>query len=170
MVDTTHSLSSAAVEGRRSLANLSMAELVEQALRQGNARLASNGALNAETVPRTGRSPRDKLIVQDADTSARVAWGGPNQPIAPDVAGRLQERIARYLREQETFVVDAWAGADPAHRLGVRVVDEYAWHALFARQLFLRTSVDERAGFQPLPTPLGRTGHFGCDRFYSLAL
>src|SRR5919204_4751829 len=139
-----------------------MAELVEQALRQGNARLASNGALNAETAPRTGRSPQDKLIVQDADTSARVAWGGPNQPIDPDVAGRLQERIARYLRERETFVVDAWAGADPAHRLGVRVVAEYAWHTLFARQLFLRTSLEERAAFQPGFTVLAAPD-FLCD-------
>src|SRR5918911_3604276 len=162
MVDTTRSMSSAAVEGRRSLANLSTAELVEQALWQGNARLASNGALNAETAPRTGRSPRDKLIVQDADTSARVAWGGPNQPIDPEVAGRLQERIARYLRERETFVVDAWAGADPAHRLGVRVVAESAWHPLFPRQLFLRTSLEERADFQPGFTVLAAPD-FLCD-------
>jgi phosphoenolpyruvate carboxykinase (ATP) len=162
MVDTTRAMSSAATEGRWSHANLSTAELVEQALQQGNARLASNGALNAETTPRTGRSPQDKLIVQDADTSARVAWGGPNQPIAPDVAGRLQERIARYLRERETFVVDAWAGADPAHRLGVRVVAEYAWHALFARQLFLRTSLAERADFQPGFTVLAAPD-FLCD-------
>src|SRR5438067_4556016 len=112
MVDTTRSTTSAPLDDRwpDAHANLCPAELVEQALRQGNARLASNGALDADTAPRTGRSPEDKLIVQDADTSARVAWGGPNQPIDPDVAGRLQERIAGYLRAHETFVIDAWAG------------------------------------------------------------
>src|SRR5579871_1977098 len=128
MVDTTRHTATSGLEGDwpNAHANLSSAELVEEALRQGNARLAANGALNAETVPRTGRSPKDKLIVRDADTADRVAWGGFNQPIEPDVAGRLQARIADYLREREVYVVDAWAGADPTYRLGVRVVAEYA--------------------------------------------
>src|SRR5581483_11998771 len=121
MVDTTrHTSTALESQWPNAHANLSMAELVEQALRQGNARLAANGALNAETAPRTGRSPKDKFIVRDAGTTERVAWGGANQPIDPEVAGRLQARIAEYLRGREAFVLDAWAGASPAHRLGVR--------------------------------------------------
>jgi len=151
MVDTTRHTPRTGLEGEwpRAHANLSAAALVEQAVRQGNARLAANGALDAETAPRTGRSVKDKFIVRDGDTSDKVAWGGFNQPIDPDVAGRLQDRVRDYLRERETYVVDAWAGADPAHRLGVRVVAEYAWQALFARQLFLRTTPEDRVGFQP---------------------
>ncbi len=151
MVDTTRQSPTSDLESQwpRAHNNLSVAELVEHSLRREDTALADNGALNARTTPRTGRSPKDKFIVKDDDTAGRVAWGGPNTPIEPEVAHRLQQRVAEYLRERETFVVDAWAGADPAHRLGVRVVAEYAWHALFARQLFLRTSVAERATFQP---------------------
>ena len=118
-------------------ANLSAAALVEAALRQGNARLAANGALHAETAPRTGRSVKDKFIVRDAESAARVAWGGLNQPIEPEVAGPAAGADRDLSGERDTYLVDAWAGADPAHRLGVRVVAEYAWHALFAHQLFL---------------------------------
>ena len=130
----------------RAQANLSAAALVEGALRQGNALLAANGALHASTAPRTGRSVKDKFIVRDAVSAGKVAWGGLNQPIEPEAAERLQERIAAYLRERDTYLVDAAAGADPAHRLGVRVVAEYAWHALFARQLFLRDVAAEDSG------------------------
>ncbi len=164
MVDTTRQTPHPGLEGEwpRAHGNLSVAALVEQALRQGNARLVANGALDAETGARTGRSVRDKFIVRDAETAGRVAWGGFNQPIEPDVAGRLQERVRDYLRGRETYVVDAWAGADPAHRLGVRVVAEYAWHALFARQLFLRASPEDRLRFEPGFTVLAAPD-FRCD-------
>src|SRR5579875_705 len=164
MVDTTRHAPASGLEGQwpNAHANLSTPELIEQALRQGNATLAANGALNGETLPRTGRSPKDKFIVRDGETAERVAWGGFNQPIDPDVAGRLQERIRAYLHERESYVVDAWAGADPAHRLGVRVVAEYAWHALFARQLFLRTTPAERSSFEPGFTVLAAP-EFKCD-------
>jgi len=164
MVDTTRQTPHAGIEGEwpRAYGNLSTPALVEQSLRQGNTRLVANGALTAETAPRTGRSVRDKFIVRDADTAVRVAWGGFNQPIEPDVAGRLEDRVADYLRGRETFLVDAWASADRAHQLGVRVVAEYAWHALFARQLFLRTTPAERAGFAPGFTVLAAPD-FRCD-------
>jgi phosphoenolpyruvate carboxykinase (ATP) len=129
--------------------NVSAPVLAESALAAGGVSLASTGALVAETSPRTGRSPKDKFIVCDAATVDRVAWGGFNTQIAPDVAARLQERIVQDLHQRQTYVVDAWAGADPSYRLGVRVVAEYAWHALFAHQLFLRTSEQEQQDFLP---------------------
>ena len=129
--------------------NASAPALAEAALMAGGVSLSSTGALVAETAPRTGRSVKDKFIVCDATTANRVAWGGFNKPIDPDVAGRLQDRIAAHLCERRTYVVDAWAGADSSYRLGVRVVTEYAWQALFAHQLFLRTSGQERNAFEP---------------------
>jgi phosphoenolpyruvate carboxykinase (ATP) len=149
-------------EWPRGLYNLSTPKLVEHAVLAGNAQLSAQGALLAETAPRTGRSVKDKFIVRDAGTSDRVAWGGFNTPIDPEVAGKLQERIAAYLSERQTFVVDAWAGAHPAHRLGVRVVAEYAWQALFARQLFMRTSAAEQLEFEPGFTVLAAP-EFVCD-------
>ncbi len=129
--------------------NVSAPALAEAALAAGGISLSATGALVAETAPRTGRSVKDKFIVRDATTADRVAWGGFNTPIDPEVAARLQDRVAQYLLGRPTFVVDAWAGADPDYRLGVRVVTEYAWQALFAHQLFLRTSDQQRQGFVP---------------------
>jgi phosphoenolpyruvate carboxykinase (ATP) len=144
------------------LHNPSTPILVEHAIRSEQARLSAQGALVAETAPRTGRSVKDKFIVCDPYTADRVAWGGFNTPIDPAVAGRLQARIEQYLDERQTFVVDALAGADPRHRLTVRVVAEYAWHALFARQLFRRPGVadsyDAGRGFTVLAAP-----DFKCD-------
>ncbi|HVC80040.1 MAG TPA: phosphoenolpyruvate carboxykinase (ATP) [Chloroflexota bacterium] len=142
--------------------NLSVPTLIEHALAQGNAQLATNGALCSDTTPRTGRSPRDKFIVRDDETADRVAWGPDAQPIDPEVAARLAERVAAYLDQRHAYVVDAWAGADPAHRLGVRVVAEYAWHALFARQLFIRLGPDEGRDFAPGFTVLAAPD-FRCD-------
>jgi phosphoenolpyruvate carboxykinase (ATP) len=140
---------SAGLTWPRSRRNRAAAELAEFAIAAGNVRLSASGAVTAETAPRTGRSVRDKFIVRDETTTDRVAWGGFNTPIDSETAGRLQDRVAAYLRDRQTFIVDAWAGADPSYRLGVRVVAEHAWHALFARQLFLRTTPEEQQDFLP---------------------
>ena len=146
----------------RGLRNLSPAELVEHAILAGNGVLSAQGALVANTAPRTGRSVKDKFIVRDGHSVDRVAWGGFNTPIDADSAGLLQNRIISYLAERKTFVVDAWAGANPTYRLGVRVVAEYAWHALFARQLFLRAAERELDEFVPGFTVLAAPD-FVCD-------
>ena len=116
--------------------NLSVPQLVEQSVARNEAVLASNGALVAATGERTGRSPKDKFIVRTPENTNRIAWGKINQPIEPAVFDRFLARVSAYLQGREVFVLDAWAGADPAHRLPIRVVAEYAWHELFARQLF----------------------------------
>ena len=82
-------------------------------------------------------------------SEAEVAWGKVNQPIAPEVFDRLLDRVCDHLRGREVFVMDAFAGADPTHRLPVRVVCERAYHALFSRQLFINPARDELAGHRP---------------------
>ena len=118
--------------------NLPVSQLVESALLRGEARLASNGALVAVTGARTGRSPKDKFIVDDDLTHDSVQWGRTNQPFPPDRFEALLGHVTRHLRERDLFVQDLYSGADPAYRLPIRVISEYAWHALFVNQLFLR--------------------------------
>jgi phosphoenolpyruvate carboxykinase (ATP) len=110
------------------------------AIARGEGELADSGALVARTGKRTGRSPGDKFLVRypGQPSSERIAWGKVNQPIAPDVFERLLARVAAYMQGRDMFVVDAYAGADPRFGLPIRLVTEYAWHALFARQLFRR--------------------------------
>ncbi|MGH2705290.1 MAG: phosphoenolpyruvate carboxykinase (ATP) [Actinomycetota bacterium] len=129
-------------------ANLSASALVEQAIKRGEAILADNGALVARTFDRTGRSPKDKFTVRDQTTETEV-WWGPNQPTSPETFDALWRRAREHLSERELFVVDAWVCADPENRVSVRVVAEFAWHALFAYQLFRRPPADALGGFAP---------------------
>jgi len=129
--------------------NLPAAHLVESALLRGEARLASNGALVATTGARTGRSPRDKYTVDDAITHDSVDWGRVNQPFASDKFDALLERVLAHMGERDLFVQDLYCGADAEYRLPIRVIAEYAWHALFVRQLFVRPESSELALHQP---------------------
>ena len=129
--------------------NLPVAQLVESALLRGEGRLAANGAFVATTGARTGRSPRDKFTVDDPITHAPVAWGRVNQPFAPERFEALLERVLKHMWERDLFVQDLHCGADPAYRLPIRVIAEYAWHALFVRQLFIRPDQLELAAHEP---------------------
>ncbi|MGA2047349.1 MAG: phosphoenolpyruvate carboxykinase (ATP) [Terracidiphilus sp.] len=129
--------------------NLPAAQLVESALLRGEARLASNGALVATTGARTGRSPRDKFTVDDAVTHVPTDWGRVNQPFASDRFDALLERVLTHMRERDLFVQDLYSGAHPKYRLPIRVIAEYAWHALFVRQLFVRPESGALATHEP---------------------
>ena len=126
------------VAGKQVHRNLHPGPLVEHAIRRGEARIASNGALVAETGTRTGRSPKDKFTVKDATTADTVAWGPVNQPFDADRFDALYRRVLHYLKSRELFVQDLYAGSDPDYRLPIRVINELAWHNLFVRQLFVR--------------------------------
>jgi phosphoenolpyruvate carboxykinase (ATP) len=117
--------------------------LVEAAITRGEGLLADNGALVVRTGAFTGRSPEDKYVVASPATESEVWWGNVNHRVAPEVFGALFDRALAHLAGRELYVVDGYAGADPRERLGLRVVTEQAWHALFARTLFLRPTAEE---------------------------
>ena len=117
--------------------NPGRAALVESALRAGEGMLAAGGALVCRTGKFTGRSPDDKFFVRDAESKESIDWGKVNRPMEPAKFETLRRRIVDHLQGRELFVQDCDAGAEPAHRLGVRVVTEQAWHSLFARNIFL---------------------------------
>ncbi|MGC2637721.1 MAG: phosphoenolpyruvate carboxykinase (ATP) [Acidobacteriaceae bacterium] len=136
-------------EGLHAHRNLSTAQLVETAIARGEGRLAANGALVAWTGARTGRSPRDKFTVEDAETRERVNWGKVNQPFPPEKFDALLTRVLRHMGERDLYVMDLAAGADPAYRLPIQVICEYAWHALFVKQLFIRPEPEDLATHKP---------------------
>jgi phosphoenolpyruvate carboxykinase (ATP) len=104
----------------------------------------------AVTSPHTGRSPNDKFVVEEASTKADVWWGKVNRPFPAERFEGLLADVQTYLNEQdELFVQDLYAGADPAHRLNVRYVTPNGWHALFVRNMFIRPGADELPGFAP---------------------
>ncbi|HET7483545.1 MAG TPA: phosphoenolpyruvate carboxykinase (ATP) [Actinomycetota bacterium] len=129
--------------------NLSPPELVERAIAREEGVLAANGALVAETGKRTGRSPKDRFFVSHGASKDQIAWGAGNQPVEPAAFDALFDRVRDHLEGRELFVIDGYVGADEAHRIRLRVICEFAWHALFAHQLFRRLEPDELEGFEP---------------------
>jgi phosphoenolpyruvate carboxykinase (ATP) len=134
--------------------NLGTAQLTEHAIQKHEGRLAENGALVVRTGQFTGRSPKDKYIVREPGTESAVNWGAVNQSMAPENFDRLYGRLTKFLEGKEVFVQDCFAGADPAYTLAVRVVTQKAWHALFARQLFIRPTPEQTANYNPQFTVL----------------
>jgi phosphoenolpyruvate carboxykinase (ATP) len=138
--------------------NRPVAQLVEMSIRRGETILASNGALVAQTGKRTGRSPADKFVVRESSTESRVWWGKVNQPMDPRHFDRLHARVIDHFKGRDVFVFDGFAGADPAHRLPLRIITEHAWHSLFARQLFRRPLSEELGGHCPQFTVIAAPG------------
>ncbi|MFY8198822.1 MAG: phosphoenolpyruvate carboxykinase (ATP), partial [Bacteroidia bacterium] len=123
--------------------NLGPAELVETALASGEGQLCDNGALASDTGEFTGRSPKDRFVVKDAITENTVWWGDINIPFSSDDFDALYDRVAAYLGGKSVYARDAYACADPAHRLNIRVITELAYSNLFCYNLFLRPTAEE---------------------------
>ena len=129
--------------------NLTPPALVTAALVREEVRLSASGAVVAKTGRFTGRSPKDKFFVASAEVSGEIDWGATNQQIQQRHFAGLLRRAATHVDGRELFVQDLFAGADPAHRLSVRVVTEQAWHNLFARNMFIRPNTADLARFAP---------------------
>jgi phosphoenolpyruvate carboxykinase (ATP) len=129
--------------------NLGAAQLLERAIQRREGHLASNGSLVVRTGQFTGRSPKDKFIVRDEITDSTVQWGAVNQPMSESHFDRLYARMQSFWHGRDVFVQDCFVGADPAYTLPLRVVNQYAWHSLFARQLFIRPGLQEDAEHRP---------------------
>jgi phosphoenolpyruvate carboxykinase (ATP) len=124
--------------------NLSVAQLVEKVLQRNEGRLTATGAVAVTTGKYTGRSPKDKYIVEEASTKAKIDWGTTNQPISEEVFENLYNKVIDYLmKKDEIFVFKGFAGADPKYRLPIQVINEFAWQNLFAHQLFIRPTAEE---------------------------
>ncbi len=129
--------------------NLTPPELYEHAVRRGEGVIAERGPFCAVTTPHTGRSPGDKFLVREPSSADHIWWGKVNQPLEPAHFERLQQDVLRHLNEQELFVRDLYAGADPAYRVPIRFITPTAWQALFVYNMFLRPSLSELVDFTP---------------------
>jgi phosphoenolpyruvate carboxykinase (ATP) len=112
-------------------------------------RLAEGGPLVVDTGRHTGRSPNDKFIVREPGSEQRIWWGKVNQELDEEHFEGLREQVISYLEGQDLYVVDSFAGADPEHRLPVRVITDSPWHALFAKTLFIDPTEEELAEHEP---------------------
>ncbi|WP_028986621.1 phosphoenolpyruvate carboxykinase (ATP) [Thermicanus aegyptius] len=135
--------------GEKVHVQLSVPELVEQAIKNGEGKLTSTGAFSVYTGKFTGRSPKDKYIVDEPSVHEQISWGEINQPLSVDKFKKLYQDVIDHLKGKELYVFDGFAGADPDYRLPIRVVSELAWHNLFGHQLFIRPTEDKRKTHVP---------------------
>ena len=135
--------------GRGVACNLHAPALVALALSRGEGVLSEDGALVVSTGIHTGRSVQDKFLADEPETTGGVWWGKINQRLSTAHFDGLAAHVRAHLEQQELFTQDLYAGADPAHRIRVRLVTTTAWHALFARNMFIRPDREELDGFQP---------------------
>ncbi|MDA0327253.1 MAG: phosphoenolpyruvate carboxykinase (ATP) [Bacteroidetes bacterium] len=117
------------------------------ALKQGAE--ASSGALAINTGEFTGRSPKDRFIVQDAITKDKVWWGDINIPFSPSAFDKLYSKVITYINDKELYVRDSYVCADPKYRVNIRVVNEYPWSNFFAYNMFMRPTASDLENFTP---------------------
>jgi phosphoenolpyruvate carboxykinase (ATP) len=125
-------------------------QLYEHAIRRGDGRIAEGGPLAVDTGVFTGRSPKDKFIVSEPGSEDRIWWGEINTPLPETRFDGLRAKVVAHLEEQTPlYVVDAFAGADPEHRIAVRLLTGSPYHALFAKTMFIEPEATELETFEP---------------------
>ncbi len=128
--------------------NLLEPALIEAALKAGEGTLGQGGAFLCSTGKHTGRSPNDKFVVRTPSVEDTIWWDN-NQPMDPAAFDQLHADMLTHMKGGEYFVQDLYGGADPEHRLDVRLVTELAWHGLFIRHMLRRPTLDELDVFNP---------------------
>lgn len=128
--------------------NYSEPELYEDALRNGEAVLTAHGALRALTGQHTGRSAKDKFVVDDASTHDKIWWDN-NKPMSPEHFAVLKADMLALAAGKSLYVQDLIGGADSANALPTRVVTQLAWHSLFIRNLLIRPEREALESFLP---------------------
>ncbi|KIE58148.1 phosphoenolpyruvate carboxykinase [ATP] [Methylacidiphilum kamchatkense Kam1] len=117
--------------------DLSVAELYEQAIKRHEALLSASGSLVFHTGQYKGRTPKDKFIVKDQQTTEQVDWGKINQPFDPLSYKRLKSKVLSYLQDRDLFIQRCYACSNPNHRINLWILSERPIYSLFSRNLFI---------------------------------
>ena len=141
--------------------NLSVPQLIEHSIVRQEGILASNGALCVKTGKYTGRSPKDKFIVDEPSIHDEIDWNTVNVPIAIEKFDLLYKRMLAYIQGKNLYVFDGYVGADPSYQLSVRVINELASQNLFVHQMFLRPTAEELKTHHPDFTVISVPGFQG---------
>lgn len=124
----------------------SVPEIVEKSLKNKEGVLAENGALVVKTGDRTGRSPKERYIIEDAK---EIDWNETNKSTKRETFEKLWDKTLSYLDKKQTYTTLGYVGADANHRLSLKVISEKAWHSLFAKTLFICPDREESKKIKP---------------------
>ncbi|WP_341863492.1 phosphoenolpyruvate carboxykinase [Gymnodinialimonas sp. 57CJ19] len=148
-VNPAHTLDQQGILGLGSVYyNMLEPALMQAAVENGEGRIGQGGTFLVSTGQFTGRSPKDKFVVRTPEVEDTIWWEN-NAPMAPEAFDTLYADMLDHMKGGDYYVQDLFGGADPAHRLDVRVVSELAWHNLFIRHLLRRPDAEELANFVP---------------------
>ena len=139
------------IEKATSHFQLSSTQLYKKILKNHEGELTELGAINVKTGKYTGRSPKDKFIVTEPSYKDNINWGDINQPMDEETFLKLYNKVLDYLNQkEELYIFSGYAGSDKESRLKLKVINELAWHNLFARNMFIRPeSIDEAQNIKP---------------------
>ncbi|MEA3297155.1 MAG: phosphoenolpyruvate carboxykinase (ATP) [candidate division Zixibacteria bacterium] len=130
--------------------NLPTEALYEEIVFRSEGSLSYMGPVAVNTGKHTARSANDKFIVKEATTDDKIWWGEYNRPFSEDKFNSVYQRLLGFLQGRDMFVQDCYGGSDPKYRLPVRIITEYAWHSLFARNMLnIPETNDELRQFVP---------------------
>jgi phosphoenolpyruvate carboxykinase (ATP) len=128
---------------RKAYWNLPAEALYEEIVFRGEAKISHGGPVIVNTGKHTARAASDKFIVREPVNEGNIWWGQYNRPIGPEKFDELFARLQGFLQGRDVFIQDCYGGADPDFRLPVRIVTEYAWHSLFARNMFIKLKTND---------------------------
>lgn len=123
--------------------NLPDEALYEEIIFRNEGKITKSGAILVNTGKHTARAAADKFVVQEESTKDKIWWGIHNRPFSSEKFNQLMGRVQAFCQDEELFVQDVYAGADPDYSLKVRVITEKAWHSLFARNMLITTDNKE---------------------------
>ena len=130
------------------LRNAAPSRLYEEGLKRGCSQLTAMGAIATTSGHKTGRSPKDKRIVEEASSQADIWWGDVNMPISEASFSKNREQAIACLNTvKRIYVVDGFAGWDPDHQIKVRIICSRPYHALFMHNMLIRPTAEELATF-----------------------
>ena len=124
--------------------NLPESALYEEIVFRNEGHIAHAGPLLVNTGKHTARAAADKFVVKEETTEDKIWWGEYNRPFSVEKFNALLTRVQAFAQDEELFVQDCYAGADPEYRIQARIITEKAWQSLFARNMFITTNNQDK--------------------------
>ena len=143
--------------------NLSYDEVFEHEQKNGETQLTAQDTMTVDTGIYTGRSPKDKYLVEEASSKDNLWWGNINQPVKEEVFDELYEKVIDYMGGKPLFCFDGFAGARKTTRMSLRVITERAWQHHFCTNMFIRPTEEELNNFDPEFTIINASGLKNAD-------
>ena len=146
--------------------NLPVEDLAKDIVDNKEGVIGLRGSVMVDTGIYTGRSPKDKYIVEEESSNGKIWWGDVNKKISNDIFEKLYDKVTQYYNSEnlsKTYIFDGYAGADPQYALNVRFIAKKAWQSHFVHNMFIRPDKKQLIEFDPSFTIINASEVFNED-------